>query len=118
MSSQSKSQLGRVLAMLSAMIVVLCMFATRAAAQDQAPKWELFGGYSFFHPGADVHGQLPGALLPLSSRLEVNPRASASALPIISTAGWDSLSIPVRIGVAVKPGSPAELTTPLSPTSR
>jgi len=60
--------------MLSAMIVVLCMFATRAAAQDQAPKWELYGGYSFFHPGADVHGQLPGALLPLSSRLEVNPR--------------------------------------------
>ncbi len=75
MSSQSKSHLGRVLAMLPAMIAVLCTFATLAAAQDQpAPKWELFGGYSFFHPGADVHGQLPGALFPLSSRLEANPR--------------------------------------------
>ncbi len=74
MSSQSKSHLGRVLAMLSAMIVVLFTFATVAAAQDQAPKWELFGGYSFFHPGADVHGQLPAALFPISSRLEANPR--------------------------------------------
>jgi len=75
MSSQSKSHPGRVLAMLPAMIAVLCMFGTLAAAQDQpAPKWELFGGYSFFHPGADVHGQLPGALFPLSSRLEPNPR--------------------------------------------
>jgi len=61
--------------MLPAIFAVLYAFATPAAAQDQpAPKWELYGGYSFFHPGADVHGQLPGALLPLSSRLETNPR--------------------------------------------
>ena len=53
MSSQSKSHPGRVLAMLPAMIAVLCTFATRAAAQDQpAPKWELYGGYSLFYPGA------------------------------------------------------------------
>ena len=75
MLSQAKRNPGRILATLSAMTVLLCMYATLAAAQDQpAPKWELFGGYSFFHPGTDVHGQLPGALLPLSSRLEVNPR--------------------------------------------
>ena len=77
MSSQSKRHLGRALAMLPAILAVLCAFDTPAAAQDQdqpAPKWELYGGYSFFHPGADVHGQLPGALLPLSSRLEANPR--------------------------------------------
>jgi outer membrane protein OmpA-like peptidoglycan-associated protein len=67
--------------MLTAMIAVLCTFATLAAAQDQpAPKWELYGGYSFFHPGADVHGQLPGALLPLSSRLEANPRGAGASL--------------------------------------
>jgi outer membrane protein OmpA-like peptidoglycan-associated protein len=67
--------------MLPAMIAVLCMFATYAAAQDQpAPKWELYGGYSFFHPGADIHGQLPGALLPLSSRLEANPRGAGASL--------------------------------------
>jgi hypothetical protein len=75
MSSQSKSHPGRILAMLPAMVAVLCSFATLAAAEDQpAPKWELYGGYSFFHFAADIHGQLPGALLPLSSRLEVNPR--------------------------------------------
>src|ERR1700719_1291179 len=75
MSSQSKGHRGRVLAVLPAMIVVLCMFATLAAAQEPPPpKWELFGGYSVFDPNADVHGQLPGALLPLSSRMEWNPR--------------------------------------------
>jgi outer membrane protein OmpA-like peptidoglycan-associated protein/opacity protein-like surface antigen len=67
--------------MLTAMIAVLCAFATFSAAQDQpAPKWELYGGYSLFHPGADVHGQLPGALLPLSSRLEANPRGAGASL--------------------------------------
>ena len=75
MSSQLKSHPGRVLAMLPAMIAVLFVFATVAAAQDQpAPKWELFGGYSFFYPDAEVHGQLPGALFPISSRMEANPR--------------------------------------------
>jgi len=63
---QSKSHPGWVLAMLTAMIAVLCTFASLAAAQDQpAPKWELYGGYSFFQPGTDVRGQLPGALLPV-----------------------------------------------------
>jgi outer membrane protein OmpA-like peptidoglycan-associated protein len=81
MLSQSKSHPVRNVTMLPTMIAVLCMFATLAAAQDQpAPKWELYGGYSFFYPNADVHGQLPGALLPLTSRLESNPRgAGASA---------------------------------------
>jgi outer membrane protein OmpA-like peptidoglycan-associated protein len=81
MSSHLKGRLGRVLAILPSMIAALCMFATLAAAQDQpAPKWELFGGYSFFHPGADVHGQLPGALSPLSSRLEANPRGAGASV--------------------------------------
>jgi outer membrane protein OmpA-like peptidoglycan-associated protein/opacity protein-like surface antigen len=75
MPSQSKSHPGRILAMLPAMIAVLCTCATLAVAQDRpVPKGELFGGYSFFHAGADVHGQLPGALFPISSRLEPNPR--------------------------------------------
>jgi len=75
MSSQSKSHPGRALALLPATIAFLFTFATCAAAQEQpVPKVELYGGYSFFHPGADVHGQLPGGLLPVSSRLEANPR--------------------------------------------
>jgi outer membrane protein OmpA-like peptidoglycan-associated protein len=84
MSSHSKSHLGRVLAMLAVMIVVLCAFGTPAAAQDQsAPKWELFGGYSFLYPNSTVHGVLPGApsgTLPLSSQLESNPRGGGASV--------------------------------------
>ena len=81
MSSQLNSNPRRILAMLSAMIGTLCTFATLAVAQDQpAPKWELYGGYSFFHPGADVHGLLPGGVLPVSSRLEPNPRGAGASI--------------------------------------
>ncbi|HWY20834.1 MAG TPA: OmpA family protein [Candidatus Acidoferrum sp.] len=81
MSSQSKSHPIRVFAMLPAMIAVLCTFSALAAAQDQpAPKWELFGGYSFLYPNANVHGVLPGGLLPVSSPLESNPRGAGASI--------------------------------------
>jgi outer membrane protein OmpA-like peptidoglycan-associated protein/opacity protein-like surface antigen len=84
MSSQSKSHPGRVLAMLLAMIAVLCAFATLAAAQDQpAPKWELYGGYSYLYPNSTVHGLVQGAApgaLPLSSQLESNPRGAGASI--------------------------------------
>lgn len=81
MSSQSKRHSGRLLAMLLAMIAVLGAFASLAAAQEQPfPKWEVYGGYSFLYPNADIHGQLPGALLPLSSRLESNPRGAGASV--------------------------------------
>jgi outer membrane protein OmpA-like peptidoglycan-associated protein len=67
--------------MLLATIAVLFTFATRAAAQEESPpKVELYGGYSFFHPGANVNGELPGAIAPLSSRLEANPRGFGGTL--------------------------------------
>jgi outer membrane protein OmpA-like peptidoglycan-associated protein/opacity protein-like surface antigen len=81
MSHHLKGNLGRVLAMLPAMIALLCAFATLAAAQDQpAPKWELYGGYSFWYPGADVHGTLPQGLVPLTSLMESNPRGAGAAV--------------------------------------
>ena len=83
MSSQAKrkSHPGRAFAMLSALIAALCMFVLLAAAQDQpAPKWELYGGYSFFYPNADVHAMLPGGLLPVSSPLESSPRGVAASI--------------------------------------
>jgi outer membrane protein OmpA-like peptidoglycan-associated protein len=77
MSLQLKNHLGRVLSTLA----VLCAFGTLAVAQEQpVPKWELFGGYSFLYPGADVHGTLPPGSLPVSSHLDWNLRgAGASA---------------------------------------
>jgi outer membrane protein OmpA-like peptidoglycan-associated protein len=63
------------------LVALLCSVTTLAVAQDRpAPKWELFGGYSFFHPGADVHGVLPGGLAPVSSRLEPNPRGAGASV--------------------------------------
>lgn len=64
-----------------AIMVFFCSVGTLAAAQDQpAPKWELYGGYSFFYPNADVHGMLPGGLLPVSSPLESNPRGIGASI--------------------------------------
>ncbi len=74
MSSLLKRHPG-VLAILPATIAFLYIFSTLAAAQDQPrPKWEVFGGYSFLYPDADLHGMLPGGVLPVSSPLESNPR--------------------------------------------
>lgn len=81
MSSQSKSHPSWVLAMLPAMIAVLCTLASLAAAQDQpAPKWEIFGGYSYLYPNAKVHALLPGGLVPVSSALESNPRGAGASI--------------------------------------
>lgn len=81
MSSHSKNPSFRVAVLRLAVVAVMCSVGTLAAAQDQpAPKWELFGGYSFFHPGADVHGVLPGGLLPVTSRLEANPRGAGASV--------------------------------------
>jgi outer membrane protein OmpA-like peptidoglycan-associated protein len=77
MSSQTKSALGRIFVTLLASFALLCFFANVAAAQDPdrpLPKWELYGGYSVFYPNATVSGLRPGALFPLSSQLETNPK--------------------------------------------
>jgi len=81
MSSHSHNACGRVAVMRLAVVAILCSVGTLAAAQDQpAPKWELFGGYSFVYPGADVHGVLPLGVLPVTSRLESNPRGAGASL--------------------------------------
>jgi outer membrane protein OmpA-like peptidoglycan-associated protein len=73
MSSYLQKPARRVAAMRLAIAAVLGSLGMLAAAQDQpAPKWELFGGYSAFNPGTDIHGVLPGGVLPVSSSLETN----------------------------------------------
>jgi outer membrane protein OmpA-like peptidoglycan-associated protein len=81
MSSQSRRHHNRGLAVLSATVAFLCMLATLSAAQDRpAPKWELFAGYSFVYPGTDVHGLLPGGVVPVNSRVESNPGGVAGSV--------------------------------------
>jgi outer membrane protein OmpA-like peptidoglycan-associated protein len=80
MSFQSKA-LGRVAAMLAITTAVLLTFCTLAAAQDQpVPKWELFAGYSFFYPNADVSGTIPPGLVPLTRSLEGNGRGAGASI--------------------------------------
>jgi outer membrane protein OmpA-like peptidoglycan-associated protein len=81
MSAHAKSRRGFVAVTLLAAFGVLFCADPRAAAQDQpSPKWELYGGYSIFDPSADIHGILPGGILPVSSRLEWNPRGVGASL--------------------------------------
>src|ERR1700738_4389628 len=72
---------GRVAMIRLAVVTLLFSIGMFAAAQDQpAPQWELFGGYSFFDPGTDGHGMLPAGWLPVSSRLESNPRGIGASI--------------------------------------
>ncbi|MGA9545116.1 MAG: OmpA family protein [Candidatus Sulfotelmatobacter sp.] len=81
MSFHSHNSCGRVVVMLLALFGTLCGVATLAAAQDPpAPKWELFGGYSFVYFGADVHGLLPGGIIPVNSLVESNPRGAGASI--------------------------------------
>jgi outer membrane protein OmpA-like peptidoglycan-associated protein len=81
MSSHSHNVSGGVAIALLAVIGGWCGVAAPAAAQDRpAPKWELYGGYSFVYPDADVHALLPGGLLPVSSPLESNPQGVGGSI--------------------------------------
>jgi outer membrane protein OmpA-like peptidoglycan-associated protein len=81
MASHAQNAYGRLAMIRLVVIAVLCGMGTLAAAQDQpAPKWELYGGYSFVYPGADLHGLLPGGLIPVNSLVESNPRGAGASI--------------------------------------
>jgi outer membrane protein OmpA-like peptidoglycan-associated protein len=83
MSSRSQNSCCRVAVSQLAVVVLLCGLVSLAEAQDQpGPRWEFFGGYSVFQPGADVHGVLPGGILPVGSRIEINPRGVGASLTL------------------------------------
>ena len=81
MSSHSHGYCDRVVLMLLAVIAVLFGIDKLAAAQDPpGPKWELYGGYSVFYPGCDLHGLLPGGVAPVTSCLTWNPRGVGASV--------------------------------------
>ena len=81
MSFRFQSLCGGVATVRLVAVAVLCCVGTLTAAQDQpAPKWEVFGGYSFLYPNTDLHAMFPGGLLPVSSPLESNPRGLGGSL--------------------------------------
>src|SRR5271170_6724631 len=64
-----------------AVVVVLCNIGRLAAAQDRpAPKWELYGGYSVFNPGCDLHVLLPGGVDPVTSCVKWDPRGVGASI--------------------------------------
>ena len=85
MSSRLNGRLGRFATMLLATAAIVVWVGGSAAAQDQpAPKWELFGGYSWIDPNANVHapssafGFGPGGNF--NPKLQSEPRGFGSAL--------------------------------------
>lgn len=81
MSLHAKSHRGFAVVILQVASALLFSADPRAAAQaPPAPKWELYGGYSIFDPSADIHGVFPGGILPVTSRLEWNPRGMGAGL--------------------------------------
>ena len=81
MSSHSHIACGRVAVVLLAIVALLCSVGTLAAAQDHpAPKWELYGGYSAFYAGCDLHGLLPGGVTPVTSCLKWDPRGVGASV--------------------------------------
>ncbi len=81
MSSRTQVSCSRLAWIALAGLAVLCALGASAAAQDRpAPKWELYGGYSFLYPNSDVRAMLPGGLLPVMSPLESNPRGLGGSL--------------------------------------
>lgn len=81
MSSFSKKFCGRTAVIRLAVVALLCAVGKLAVGQEQpAPKWELFGGYSFLYPNTDVHGVFPGGVLPVTSPLESNPRGAGASI--------------------------------------
>jgi len=83
MSSRLEGRQGRFATMLLAVASLLLLVGGIAAAQDQpAPKWELFGGYSWIDPNANAHGPGAGNGLPgiINPKLVSEPRGFGSAL--------------------------------------
>ncbi len=57
MASRSEGFLGRVFLFAGAIFLLLALISLPLAAQDNpTPKVEIFGGYSFYHPGVTVNG--------------------------------------------------------------
>ena len=81
MLSQSHNPYGRLAILMLALPVFLCSVGLIATAQEQpVPKWELFGGYSYMYPNANVHGVFPSGVLPVTSALESNPKGIGASL--------------------------------------
>ena len=70
MPSHSFSNPGRLAIKIMALVVVLGFLGDRARAQEQTPKFELFGGWSYIYPNSRLHAINPV----VNANQESNPR--------------------------------------------
>src|SRR5436190_1548713 len=70
MPSHSLSNPGRLAIKIMALVVVLGFLGDRARAQEQTPKFELFGGWSYIYPNSRLHAINPA----VNANQESNPR--------------------------------------------
>src|SRR5438270_892534 len=70
MSTHWISNLGRLAIKIMALVVVLGFLGDRARAQEQTPKFELFGGWSYIYPNSRLHAINPV----VNANQESNPR--------------------------------------------
>ena len=69
MPAQRKSPRKRVLILSCLSILTLILLSTSAWAQDETPKYEIFVGYQWLHPGADVPTPFQPASAPIPMTL-------------------------------------------------
>src|SRR4051812_29178955 len=70
MSTHWISNPGRLAIKIMALVVVLGFLGDRARAQEQTPKFELFGGWSYIYPNSRLHAINPA----VNANQESNPR--------------------------------------------
>lgn len=101
MSSHSQSNPGPLALRFVALVVALFFLGDLARAQEQpAPKWEIFGGYSFIYPNARLHAINPI----IDANQEGNPRGLGASVTYNFNRWFGSRRISAgRFGEVVRP---------------
>src|SRR5712692_2243730 len=70
-------------------VSVLCLMSAAAMAQEEAtPKYEIFVGYQWLHPGAKVPSPFQSANAPVAQKLNDIPQGAGTSLTYNFTPHW------------------------------
>jgi hypothetical protein len=70
-------------------VLVLCLMSAAAMAQEEAtPKYEIFVGYQWLHPGAKVPSPFQPANAPVAQKLNDIPQGAGTSLTYNFTPHW------------------------------
>ena len=80
MSVFSQVSRGRVVVGLAAVLAITLLSGTALAQSDSNPKWDLFVGYQYIHPGANVPAPFGDPNAPTAYKLPDMTRGAGAAL--------------------------------------